>query len=218
MLRVLPGQPADAVTGLVKTLRALTGTPQDQVDWKEPDVWIPQRLSGDHRDLAEAIWSGSAQTLNPRYMYGHWLLCRNYDLLDGSGGALVLTERGSRFLKEVGGDVERSIDEEEGLIETLDLVARRGPTRLRAIEEEWASYLDRYSGYRSRTSQRGMLRQRVANLVDRGLVHRSTALYSATDTGLTWLAKGPDTIPDELGQLIRQTREHSAFRSQETLA
>ena len=212
LLRVLPGRPAEEVTKFIRTVRNLTGTPQDPVDWKEPETWIPERLAGADRDLAMAIWLGSSKTLNPRYLRGHWSLCRTYGLLADSLGALELSERGRSFQSEESGAVEREIDESEGLVEILDLVARHGPTRLREIEREWASYLDRHSAHLSPSVQAQMLRARVNNLLNRHLVQRSSAMYSATENGLAWLAKGRDPAADSLGKLVREL-EHSTRSS-----
>ena len=74
LLRVWPGRPRKQVTGLQTTLGELWGTPQNTVDWTDPDTWIPERLSGDERELAGTIWTTSGKTVNPRHTYGHWLL------------------------------------------------------------------------------------------------------------------------------------------------
>ena len=57
LLQVWPGRPRKQVTGLQTTLGELRGTPQNTVDWTDPDTWIPERLSGDDRELASAIWT-----------------------------------------------------------------------------------------------------------------------------------------------------------------
>ncbi len=64
----------------------LRGTPQNTVDWTDPDAWIPERLSGDDRDLATAIWTKSGKTVNPRHTYGHWLLSQKYEPHRGRPG------------------------------------------------------------------------------------------------------------------------------------
>jgi len=81
LLRVWPGFPRKQVTGLRATVNDLRGTPQKTVDWTEPAAWIPERLTGDDRELAQAIWDRSKGAVNPRHTYGHWLLAQKYELL-----------------------------------------------------------------------------------------------------------------------------------------
>ncbi len=50
VLKVWPGRPRKQITGLQATLGELRGTPQNTVDWTDPDAWIPERLSGDDRE------------------------------------------------------------------------------------------------------------------------------------------------------------------------
>ena len=55
VLRVWPGHSRAQITGLHSPLAQLTGTPKSPVDWTDPDSWIPARLKGAARKLAQAI-------------------------------------------------------------------------------------------------------------------------------------------------------------------
>ena len=77
LLRIWAGRPRKQVTGLEATLHKLSSTPQNPVDWTDPGAWIPQRLTGEGRELANAIWTCSNNTVNPRHTYGTWLLSQN---------------------------------------------------------------------------------------------------------------------------------------------
>ena len=81
LLRVWPGHPRADITQLRSTIMGLAGNPVDPVDWRDPDAWIPTRLSGNQRELAHAIWTGSGKTANPRYTGGSWSLVRHYELI-----------------------------------------------------------------------------------------------------------------------------------------
>lgn len=99
LLRVWPGRSKTDITQLRTTIMGLVGNPGDPVDWRDPDAWIPKRLSGDQRELALAIWTGSGKTANPRYTGGSWSLVRHYELIEeDSHGNLQLTNRGRDFL------------------------------------------------------------------------------------------------------------------------
>ncbi|HLT35297.1 MAG TPA: restriction endonuclease [Enhygromyxa sp.] len=190
LLKVWPGRPRKQITGLQATLGELRGTPQNTVDWTDPDTWIPERLSGDDADLASAIWAKSGKTVNPRHTYGHWLLSQKYELIEeGADGNLALTDRGRDFIEHEGGEAEVFLDEQEGLAKLLALVADNGPTRAGGILEEWTEYLNRVSSFGSPSTFRDTLRRRLNNLLDRGLVDRKSTMYSVTDAGLAYLQR-----------------------------
>jgi restriction system protein len=67
------GEPARQVRDTIKAIHEQTGTPQNPVDWSNPDIWIDDRLSGNFRAMAWKIWKGSSKTLNPRHIYGCYL-------------------------------------------------------------------------------------------------------------------------------------------------
>ena len=188
VLQVWPGRPRKQVTGLQATIEELRGTPQKTVDWADPDTWFPERLSGDDRELADAIWTTSGKTVNPRHTYGHWLLSRKYGLVEeGPDANLVLADRGRDFIDNEGGETEAFLDEQEGLAKLLALVADNGPTRAGGVLEEWTEYINRYSSFASPSTFRDTLRRRLNNLLDRGLLSRKSTMYSVTDAGLAYL-------------------------------
>ena len=190
LLAVWPGHSRAAITKLHSTIMGLTGKPGDHVDWRDPDAWIPTRLSGDQRELAHAIWTGSDKTANPRHTAGSWSLLRHYELVEEDpDGLLQLTDRGRDFLKHQFDDAESFVDMQEGLVELLTIVADTGPAQVRHFEKAWSEYLKRHSGFRALSSVRNTLRRRLNNLLDRGLIERERAKYTVTDGGLSYLER-----------------------------
>ena len=189
LLLVWSGRPKRQITGLLSTFGELRGTPQKPVDWTDPDTWILERLSGDDQDLAQAIWTKSGKTVNPRYIRGSWRLSQKYELLeDDTDSNLRLTGAGQNFINHERGETEALLDEQEGLAKLLTLVADNGPTRASGILEEWTEYLKCYSSpFSSPSTIRDTLGARLKNLLDRGLVDRKSAMYSVTDLGLAYL-------------------------------
>ena len=212
LLRVWPGRPKTQVTGLQSALAQLRGTPQNPVAWTDPDTWIPAKLSGDTRDLAMAIWTASSHEVNPRHTYGHWLLVRKYNLLEvDSDGRLVLSDLGRDFIDQRGGRAVVLLDEQEGLTELLVIVSDSGPVRFGELVEAWGDYLEQYSRFGTDSTIRDTLRRRLNNLLDRGLVDRERAKYSATDLGVAYLkrvVKLPD--PDERQQIRKLAKAREA--------
>ncbi len=214
LLKVWPGRPRKQITGLQATFGELRGTPQNTVDWTDPDAWIPERLSGDDQDLASAIWTQTGRSVNPRHTYGHWLLSQKYELIeDGPDGHLALTDRGRDFIEHEGGEAEVFLDEQEGLAKLLALVAENGPTRAGGILEEWTEYLNRVSSFGSPSTFRDTLRRRLNNLLARGLVDRKSTMYSVTDAGLAYLQQvGTEEAlgGDELRDLWKLAKKQEA--------
>ena len=193
LLRVWPGFPRKQVTGLRATIGEHRGTPQKMVDWTEPGVWIPERLKGGDRELAQATWDRSKGAVNPRHTYGHWLLAQRYALLrDDADGILRLTSTGEDFLDHPGGEAEAAIDEAEGLIKLLSIVADNGPARAGGLVDEWGGYLSRRSSFGTESTIRNTMRLRLNNLLERRLVERKGNLYSATPEGLAYLLGSGD--------------------------
>ncbi len=213
-LRAVVGLAAGQVTSLRSTLTDLRGTPQSNVDWSDPDAWMPARLMGDDLATAQAIWKGSEGLVNPRHTTGVWLLARNYDLLDeAADGTLSLSERGQAFLAEPTGEVVRDIDETEGLLALLRIIGENGPATSSELLEPWTEHLHRNSRIKSDSATRSYLYQRLRNLLARDLVSRSGQQYAITPAGLAWLgetgpADGPE--PDPNAELITLVREKQA--------
>lgn len=188
LLPVLDGMERSAVTGLRAAIWEHRGTVEEQVDWTEPDRWIPERLTGDDRDAALKIWRETRQVVNPRHMAGHWLVASGYELLaDGPGGRLVITTRGRDFIAHPEGGVVRELDEHEGLLKLLALVAEHGPATSGELLAPWMEYAVRVSRLRSETTGRSFVYVRLRNLAERGLVERSGTRYQVTAAGLAYL-------------------------------
>ena len=186
--------------GLEATIKKLRGTRESAADWTDPAKWIPDRLEGSDLELAMDIWERTRGSVNPRHVYGHWLLAQRYDLLtDGKDKLLEITATGRNFLDTLGGAVEIQIDNFEGVIKLLSIVADCGPCRLRGLVEEWKVYLKRHSKIDSESMTKDALRRRLNNLIDRQFVERKSRLYSVTAKGLDYLKEtsGQDSASDE---------------------
>lgn len=204
LLSIWAGRRKSHVTGLRSTLAQLRGTPQKPVNWRDPDSWIQEKLDGEDRKLAQAIWTDSGKSVNPRHTAGDWILSQKYRLLvDGGDGNLRLTERGRDFIDYEFGEAEAFLDLQEGLIELLTIVAESGPGRFGALVEPWAEFLERHSRFLSPSTIHDTLRRRLRNLLDRRLVNRERLKYTVTDKGLQYLKRVGAKPPDDELQAIR---------------
>ncbi|MDQ6770526.1 MAG: HTH domain-containing protein [Gemmatimonadota bacterium] len=188
LLPVLQGTPRTLMTGLRAAIWEQTGTFEDNVDWTEPDRWIPERLTGEYREAAQKVWTATNHRVNPRHMTGHWHLATGYDLVvEGADGRLEESERGREFREHSNGVVVREIDEREGLIKLLALVAERGPASSGDLLQPWIEYAHRVSRIRAESTARSFLYYRLRNLTGRSLVTRAGLKYQATAAGLAHL-------------------------------
>lgn len=188
ILPIWNGRDRAQITGLRSAIMSLSGTLQNPVDWTNPERWISERLEGENRELAEAIWRGSDRRVNPRHVYGHWLLSRTYQLLEeDSGGKVLLTDAGENFICRPLGEVEKQIDEGEGLLKLLSIVAEKGGGRRGDFVPDWSDYLKRYSQFRTDSTIKDTLWRRLYNLADRQLLIKKGTTYSITDAGLNYL-------------------------------
>ncbi len=103
LLPIWNGRLRSQITGLQSTIGTLRGSPQEPGDWTKPDRWIVERLQGKDRELAEAIWQKTAEKVNPRHVYGHWLFAcaygigvrtRSVEVLELDSDAFAQTEEG----------------------------------------------------------------------------------------------------------------------------
>ncbi len=213
LMPIWAGRTPGQITGLRGAIQKLRGTLQNPVDWSKPDEWISERLDGQSRELAAAIWEGTRKKVTPRHVQGHWLLSRRYGLLEpDSDGLLRLTDQGQSFLTEQNGKAEALIDRREGLTKILSIVADNGPARFGRYVDPWADFLQGRSNFRTDSTIKDTLRRRLTNLLDRGLLDRSSQSYSVTDAGLSYLARVGDVDtagPDEAQRIRRLLKQHT---------
>lgn len=187
VMKAATGVNPKSVRDLITVIHDQTGTPQNPVDWSDPDTWIAERLEGDHAQLAMKIWQTDGQVMNPRHIYGSWMLIHNYQLMDVDvHGLWVPSERGQHFLDKHR-DTLTQLDEEEGLLDLLELLSGFEMAKRSDILPEWMAYLHQVSNFASESSCKTTLHQRLTNLAERELVVRHSNRYQVTDQGRAWL-------------------------------
>lgn len=216
VLPVIAGLTRSQVTALRAAIWEHRGTVEHNVDWTEPDRWIPERLNGEHRDAALRIWKGTNRLVNPRHMAGHWLLASGYELLaDGPDGKLTLTAAGHDFLTQPEGKTVRAIDDHEGVLGLLAILAEQGPASSGELLAPWLSFLTGVSRIRAESTVRSFLYFRLRNLLERAYAERVGQKYQSTSAGLSWLktsgfAEKKTVAPDEtlrLWDLVQTQRD-----------
>lgn len=188
LLRIFNGISKDQVRNLIKGVHEQTGTPQNTVDWSQPSLWIPERLHGTDRQLAQRIWDESQQTVNPRHIYGAYLFINTYQLLSlNAAGQYTLEHRGNDFIACTP-TLLRELDEAEGLPQLLAILAAHSPGKRADLLEEWTEFLLEHSNHKTPSSINATLRQRLLNLTARSYVSREGNTYNITSTGLDYAA------------------------------
>lgn len=192
LLPIFDGLPRQAIRGLIDTISEQTGTPQNPVDWTDPDTWIPERLQGEHAKLAQRIWLESQKTVNPRHIYGAYMFINNFELLKSNpAGIYQLSEIGQKFLANHP-ETLRQLDDAEGMLQLLAILATKTRAKRADLLEEWADFLREYSKFGSESTIKETLRVRLLNLIERNLVEREgQASYAITKAGLKYLDAAP---------------------------
>jgi restriction system protein len=132
-------------------------------------------------------------------------LANKHQLLERDAGDLLqITTAGWQFINELEGERTAQIDQDEGLLNILQIVSEHSPGKRSDILPAYSEFCNTYTTYRSLSVYKSSLYNRLLNLVERGLIHRSGILYEITDAGQQRLQKYAALI---LGRAIttRQT-------------
>jgi restriction system protein len=197
LLPIWDGTARSVIRRMINAIWDQTGTPQDPVDWTDPDHWIDERLTGAECALAHRMWSESHKTVNPRHTYGAYLFINTYGLLQAdSGGIYRLTEDGRKFLADEP-EVVAAIDRAEGLPQLLAMLAARSPARRGDLLDDWTTFLLENSKFGTPSTIKDSLTRRLLNLVPRGYLDRQGTTYTITEKGLRYAAAAGTTVAEE---------------------
>lgn len=212
MMKAVSGYSVKSVRTMINAIHEQTGTPQNPVDWSEPDNWITERLRGEDADIARRIWEMDAHVLNPRHSYGCYLFINypQFDLMETTKtGAWQPTERGKLFLQDDSATL-RWLDDLEGLLQLLALLASRELAKRADLLPEWQAFLNQYSKFASASSIKSTLYSRLYNLIDREMVSREGSSYQITDAGRRWLSTAlPTKKADPRKELLDAVKRYN---------
>ena len=190
LLTLLQGVSKAAVRSTASAIDEQTGTPQKPVDWSDPDTWIGERLRGNDAQLAHHIWQESHHTVSPRYIAGALLLMHNYALLvPDAMGIYHVSERGRLFL-EHDPQIIREIDDAEGILQLLTILAPKSQAKRSDLLPEWGDFLHARSKFGAEVTIKDTLRRRLVNIVERRLVLRMSNSYQISPEGLAYITSG----------------------------
>lgn len=192
LIKCLNGKNVSSFKSMCTAIWNLRGTPQEPVDWQNPDQWIPERLTGPDREFAQMIWNETDHQVNPRYVRGIQFLIDGYDLINSEPGDFRITERGKIFISNMNNEVMEQIDVEEGCIFILYLCSINRESSRKAFLKEWGDYLKTHSNYRKDSVIKDSLRRRLVNLLERNLISRDGNRYDINTSGEKYLARFED--------------------------
>lgn len=194
-LKIIVDMPVADFKNMWNTVWGLRGTPQNTVEWTNPDEWIETRLSGKNKEVAYKIWIDSKKTVNPRWTRGCQFLISGYNLISENNGVYQLTGEGKVFISDPASDVVKKIDTEEGLIQILRQLSLIGKGKRADFLDQWEEYTKYNSNIKQNSVRKDYLRRRLANLVDRKYVKRDGITYYITDKGSSYLQSIENTNP-----------------------
>ncbi len=203
LLEIFDGVSQPAIKKMLKTIDDQTGTPRQPVDWTDPQSWIQKRLSGESAILAQRIWQGSNNQVNPRHVYGSYLFINNNGLLaDNVFGVYQITPRGQAFLDN-DPKLLAEIDDSEGIPHLLRILAGKTKARRRDLLPEWSDFLREHSHFGTQATIRDTLRRRLNNLAERGYVSREGVTYLITKKGLDYADQFTQAGLDQKRDVVR---------------
>lgn len=209
LLNILKGVESKLVQNLNKTIWNQTGTPQNPLDWSDPDTWIDARLSGAEAELAKKIWNESKYSINPRYFNEAYGFIKNYGLLKSDNNAVnQLSKRGDAFLSN-DDSLIRKIDLNEGLVQVLSILSTKTKAKTMEIFPEWGEFIRSNSKLKASTSCYYTLRHRLLNLVERSLISQEGNTYFISQQGLDYEASFPPTKGDSLNKVMSAVRDYN---------
>jgi restriction system protein len=214
LLPLLNGVRKSSVTALINAINDQMGTPQQPVDWSDPDSWIEQRLSGGEASLARRIWEETNHKVSPRYIRGAYYLINTYNLLStDSAGIYQLTDEGQKFLRNDPGTI-RELDDAEGLLQLLSILATKTKAMRGDLLGEWGEFLHQYSKFGTPTTIKDTLRRRLGNLVERGLILREGNSYTISPKGLDYISATSKTKNQPWREVLAAINHYNAVQRQ----
>jgi restriction system protein len=109
LMKILDGGSVQQFKDMYNAVWDLRGTPQDTVDWSNPDDWIANKLQGENRLLAQKIWHGTKKIINPRWIRGERFLITGYKLLEEINGKYQIIVNGKDFLNGLDNTARRRL-------------------------------------------------------------------------------------------------------------
>lgn len=197
LLKIINGVQFDLITQMRARIWEQVGTPQNNIDWTQPDEWIPERLNSPEKEIALKIWQESEKLVNPRHIRGTWYFVKNHNLISTDhAGNIVITSDGTIFLNDEISEVIKRIDRYEGLLNVLQAVSEHNPGKRSDILPAYIEFCNSYTNYRSESVYKSSLYDRMVNLIDRGLVERrGNILFQITDKGINYLQEVTPLVP-----------------------
>lgn len=191
LLKIIAGNDISrkSFTAMQRAINAKTGSVSAVVNWKNPDVWINDKLKGNEKETALLIWNGSGNVINPRYLDEPRRVVEKKRLtIVDENGLYRLTEYGVDFLKDPKGNAVREIDLEEGLVFILYIFSEKPGLQRKYILPVWENYLKKVAPkWKAESSITDLLSCRFRNLRERGLAKREGFNWFLTNEGGLYL-------------------------------
>ena len=222
-LQILAGTKFTDYVAMMNEIFAHSGNPKSPVNWKDPDSWIPQRLTGESRKLALKLWRESDHLINPRHSYDVRSLCVNHRLAEWPKEVVEVTGKGNRFFN--GDDaVIRIIDEHEGVLFILSEIMKNGPCKRLDLIELFTAFCHKHTTWKAQNSIDSALSARFRHLRMRSLIERIGHSYQVTAQGLEHLQRHHyrDSIAErfelEIRRLVNENNNDAKQQLSEYLA
>ena len=179
------------VKEMERQIKESQGTVGDFVDWKDPDKWIKERLSGIAKEMAILFWEESDRVINPRYAYPiRWVIEKKELVNENAGGFYELTERGNDFAIYRKGKTVRDIDLEEGIVYLLFILSENPGLKAPGIMPFWVNFVSKVAPkWEAESSIRDLYMRRISNLRERGMAEMRKFHWFIKEKGESYLTE-----------------------------
>lgn len=170
LIKCLDGVDKKLFKRLIDQIDEASGSPQEPMDWKEPDKWIQNLFSEgildkETKSVADRLW---VNNLNPRH-YNYYISrpAIRHKFLSDKGIKYKITEDGNAFIN----NEEKVIDRylwENGIFKILEILKENTGATIIELVEAWKVWINREGG--RNVKAKNVLREGVLSRIDNVLI------------------------------------------------
>ncbi len=220
VLNVLEGKRYSSWLSLKQAISVVIRKSENKGKFVDPERYIPELLPVDDQDLAYRFWREAH--VKPHMAWDSVSFARLHQLANFSEDRITLTEAGISFVRNDVPTIAK-IDGYEGIIFILQDVAERGPGGESLFRDSYREFLHQHTTFSPEKSGFQVLRTRLINLRERGLIEKRGKNYQVTDAGINYLVQWSatekfvsNTVQDSshYSQIIKLNRRNNSVERQ----
>ena len=203
VLRVLEGERYSSWLSLKHAILLVIRKSENKGKFVDPERYIPELLPAVDQDLAMRLWREAH--VKPHMAWDSVSFARLHQLAVFDERLISLTNAGKSFVRNDEPTIAK-IDGYEGIRFILHDVAERGPGGESLFLDSFREFLHQHTTFSPEKSGFQVLRTRLINLRERGLIERRSKNYQVSDAGINYLDQWPVVVTN--GSITVQNGDH----------